>query len=152
MVFDKPNIYSTENKFSNSNDLTEIIQQLQQIRLSLDLVESRVRRLQSSNSTHEQTAVECRSNTALSQEVSHLQNRPSSNLTSKWGFTEGDKVRIKNPVDVSGYRVPQVDRIGYVVNFTSRFVQVKIRFKKDKESFEKVVQREPQNIELITTL
>ena len=111
-------------------------------------MEKKARRLQATNQNQEVESLQTESKIS-SEDLPAVSSRPK---VSKWGFTEGDKVRIKNTVDVSGYRVPQAHKKGYVVNFTSRFVQIKIRFKKDRDFIEKVILREPQNIELITAL
>ena len=68
---------------------------------------------------------------------------------SQWGFTVGDKVHIKNIVEVGGFRAPYKCKRGDVVDFTPRFVIVNIEYKKSRNQLEKVVNREPHNDEQV---
>ena len=66
---------------------------------------------------------------------------------SKFGYTKGDIVTIKNQIVVRGFRVPKEYNTGTVVDFTIRFVVVQIRYQRGKLTYTKNISRESKNIE-----
>ena len=147
MATDRSNINSSEN-ISNyhplgQDEILELIADIQRIRLSLDRFETRLRSTHavSANSTFSASRESTERQIPVHQVEFESESGTESVPRSKWGFTIGDKVHIKNVVEVGGFRVPYKYKRGVVVDFTSRFVQVKIEFKQNRKKFEKVVNR-----------
>ena len=147
MVTDKSNINSTEN-ISNLHPLgqdhiLEPIADTQRIRLSLDQFETRLLSAHAASSEQESTERRFPVDKVKSESESDTEIAPKS----QWGFTVGDKVHTKNVIEVGGFRVPYKYKRGVVVDFTPRFVKVNIEYKRNWKNFEKIVNREPHNVE-----
>ena len=147
MVTDNPEINSTEN-ISNLHPLgrdhiLELIADIQRIRLSLDQFETRLRNVHAASSEQESTERQFPVHEVESDSESDTEIAPKS----QWGFTVGDKVHIKNVIEVGGFRIPHKYKQGVVVDFTPRFVKVNIVYKSNRKQFEKIVNREPHNVE-----
>ena len=147
MVSHESNIISTENNNTlSANDISEIIEELKEIRLSVNRIEARL----AASLVPVSTAHAVRKVHSV---VEGIDRQISSTLPSKteshWGFTEGDRVKIKNIVEIGGFRVLQKDRQGYVTGFTRRFIRISIKYEQSNQIFEKTVCREPQNVEHI---
>jgi len=146
MVTDNPNINSTENTSnlhpSGRDHILELIADIQRIRLSLDQFETRLRNVHAASfvqaSTERLPVHEVESESESDTEIAQK---------SQWGFTVGDKVHIKNVIEVGGFRIPYKYKQGVVVDFTPRFVKVNITYKRNRKQFEKIVNREPHNVE-----
>jgi len=167
MAIDKSNINFTEKVSSKSlstEDLNSLIDQISRIRLSLDQVEATLRSAQNVSTPDDLLPSLERSQPRFEQNSSRRGPSPPNtasssspnlftdskvSLKTQWGFTQQDKVRIKNTVEIGGFKLPYCYKHGYIVDFTPRFVKIKVSYKQGNKDRQKVVNREPHNVEHI---
>ena len=71
----------------------------------------------------------------------------SITVYSKRGLNKGDRVTILNPLVIQGYTVPKKYKTGPIDHFTTCFVVVMIKYKKEKKFYQKLVSLEPHNLQ-----